>query len=87
MAWACSRSTAPLPASTALRAVAAGTDHVEVAARLAAGRVEIEPLSWSGSGDLVGFMRATALLVVPEDQAMVREGDLVEAILLPSLLA
>lgn len=55
--------------------------------RLAAGRVEIEPLSWSGSGDLVGFMRATALLVVPEDQAMVREGDLVEAILLPSLLA
>jgi len=55
--------------------------------RMEAGRVEVEPLSWSGSGDLVGFMRATALLVVPEDQSLVKEGELVEAILLPSLLA
>ena len=61
--------------------------HQPAVLRMAAGRVEVEPLSWSGSGDLVGFMRASALLIVPEDQAQVREGDLVETILLPSLLA
>lgn len=47
------------------------------------GRAEIEPVKWSGSGDLVGFMRANALLIVPENRASIAAGDLVEAILLP----
>jgi molybdopterin molybdotransferase len=51
--------------------------------RIVEGRAEIEPLRWSGSGDLIGFMRADSLLVIPEDRAAVATGDLVEAILLP----
>jgi len=47
------------------------------------GRAEVEPLKWSGSGDLVGFMRANALLVIPENRASIAAGELVETILLP----
>lgn len=43
----------------------------------------VEPLKWSGSGDLVGFMAANSLLVIPEEQAAVTPGELVEVILLP----
>jgi molybdopterin molybdotransferase len=46
------------------------------------GRAEVEPLKWSGSSDLVAFMNADCLIVVPEDRASVSEGDLVEIILL-----
>lgn len=46
------------------------------------GRVEAEPLKWSGSSDLVAFMRAEALIVVPEDCAGYAAGELVEVILL-----
>lgn len=46
------------------------------------GRAEVEPLKWSGSSDLVAFMNADCLIVVPEDHASVSEGDLVEVILL-----
>ena len=51
-------------------------------ARLAVreGRLEAEPLKWSGSSDLVAFMRADALIVVPEDRQGLNEGELVEVI-------
>jgi molybdenum cofactor synthesis domain-containing protein len=32
------------------------------------GRAEVEPLKWSGSSDLVSFMNADCLIVVPEDR-------------------
>jgi molybdopterin molybdotransferase len=44
------------------------------------GRIEAEPLKWSGSSDLVAFLRADALIVVPEDRASLEEGELVEII-------
>jgi molybdenum cofactor synthesis domain-containing protein len=44
------------------------------------GRAEVEPLKWSGSSDLVAFMKADCLIVVPEDRASVAESELVEAI-------
>jgi molybdenum cofactor synthesis domain-containing protein len=48
------------------------------------GRVEAEPLKWSGSSDLVAFMNAAILIVVPEDRSMIEAGELVEVILLSS---
>ena len=48
------------------------------------GRAEVEPLKWSGSSDLVAFMKADCLIVVPEDRASVAEGELVEVISLGS---
>ena len=45
-----------------------------------AGRAAVEPLKWSGSSDLVAFMSADCLIVVPEDRASVVEGELVEVI-------
>lgn len=47
------------------------------------GRAEVEPLKWSGSSDLVAFMNADCLIVVPEERDSYAEGELVEAILLP----
>ncbi|MDX2042652.1 MAG: molybdopterin molybdotransferase MoeA [Acidobacteriota bacterium] len=44
------------------------------------GRAEVEPLKWSGSSDLVAFMKADCLIVVPEDRASVGEGELIEVI-------
>lgn len=44
------------------------------------GRAEVEPLKWSGSSDLVAFMKADCLIVVPEDKAAMVEGELVEVI-------
>jgi len=44
------------------------------------GRAEAEPLKWSGSSDLVAFMRADCLIVVPEDRQGLNEGELVEVI-------
>jgi molybdenum cofactor synthesis domain-containing protein len=46
------------------------------------GRAEAEPLKWGGSSDLVAFMRADCLIVVPEDRQSLDEGELVEIILL-----
>jgi molybdenum cofactor synthesis domain-containing protein len=48
------------------------------------GRAEADPLKWSGSSDLVAFMRANALIVVPEDRQGLDEGELVEVIKLDS---
>jgi molybdenum cofactor synthesis domain-containing protein len=50
-----------------------------------AGRAMVEPLKWGGSSDLVAFMSANALIVVPEDVHEIAEGDLVEAMLLNKL--
>lgn len=44
------------------------------------GRALVEPLKWSGSSDLIAFMRANALIVVPEDRARLEEGELAELI-------
>ena len=57
--------------------------HQPARLRIVDGRAEVEPLKWSGSGDLVGFMRADALLVIPEEQSFVEAGELVDVILLP----
>jgi molybdenum cofactor synthesis domain-containing protein len=46
------------------------------------GRLNAEPLKWSGSSDLVAFMRAEALIVVPEERQKLDEGELAEVILL-----
>ena len=42
----------------------------------------VEPLKWGGSSDLVAFMRANALIVVPEDVHKITEGEPVEVIVL-----
>lgn len=42
------------------------------------GRSMVEPLKWGGSSDLVAFMRANALIVVPETVHHVEEGELVD---------
>ncbi len=44
------------------------------------GQIFAEPLRWSGSSDLVAFMRADALIVVPESRAQLEEGELAEVI-------
>jgi len=50
--------------------------------RIEDGRIEVEPLKWSGSSDLVAFMRADSLIVVPEDRDSLNEGELAEVIVL-----
>ncbi len=47
------------------------------------GRAAAEPLKWGGSSDLVAFMQADALIVVPEDRASLNAGELAEVIQLP----
>lgn len=47
------------------------------------GQARIEPLRWSGSGDLVGFMNANALIVIPEETSVVEAGQLTEIVLIP----
>jgi molybdopterin molybdotransferase len=42
----------------------------------------IEPLDWRGSGDIIGFARANATVIVPADRAFIAQGDEVEAMLL-----
>ncbi|MBL8206120.1 MAG: molybdopterin molybdotransferase MoeA [Blastocatellia bacterium] len=46
------------------------------------GVVEVEPLKWAGSSDVVAFMQADALIVIPEDRKGYDAGELVEVILL-----
>ncbi|MBS1809871.1 MAG: molybdopterin molybdotransferase MoeA [Acidobacteria bacterium] len=46
------------------------------------GRAEVEPLKWAGSSDVVAFMQADTLIVVPEDRKGYEAGELVEAVLL-----
>lgn len=43
----------------------------------------VDPLPWKGSGDIIGFSRADALLVFPSDRETLTRGAKVEALLLP----
>lgn len=47
------------------------------------GKWTIEPLGWKGSGDIVGFSRANATVIFPDDRDCMRRGEVVEAMLLP----
>ena len=46
------------------------------------GRAMAEPLKWGGSSDLVAFMEANAMIVVPEQIHEIGEGEPVDVILL-----
>jgi molybdenum cofactor synthesis domain-containing protein len=46
------------------------------------GRAMAEPLKWGGSSDLVAFMRANALIIVPEEVHEIAQGELVHVMLL-----
>jgi molybdopterin biosynthesis enzyme len=41
------------------------------------------PLKWAGSSDFVGFVRATALIVVPADTQVIEAGTKVRVMRLP----
>jgi molybdenum cofactor synthesis domain-containing protein len=49
------------------------------------GRALAEPLRWGGSSDLVAFMRANSLIIVPEDVHEVSAGEKVEVLVLGNL--
>jgi molybdopterin molybdotransferase len=46
------------------------------------GQTVVESLKWGGSSDLVAFMRANALIVVPEEEHEIAKGALAEVVLL-----
>jgi len=46
------------------------------------GQAMAESLKWGGSSDLVAFMKATALIIVPEDVHEIEAGELVDVMLL-----
>lgn len=46
------------------------------------GRAKAETLKWGGSSDLVAFMRANALIIVPEETHEIAEGETVEVMAL-----
>jgi molybdopterin molybdotransferase len=56
--------------------------HQPASLKIRNGRAEAEPLKSSGSSDLIAFMRADALIVVPENRTDIDEGELVEVIML-----
>ncbi|MBX3278608.1 MAG: molybdopterin molybdotransferase MoeA [Acidobacteria bacterium] len=58
--------------------------HQPARLRIDDGRAVADPLKWSGSSDLVAFVRAEALVVVPEDRERLEEGELAEIVLLGS---
>jgi molybdenum cofactor synthesis domain-containing protein len=49
------------------------------------GEARVESLRWSGSSDLVAFMRANALIVVPEETHEIEEGEAVAVLLLDKI--
>ncbi|MBM3792217.1 MAG: molybdopterin molybdotransferase MoeA, partial [Acidobacteria bacterium] len=46
-------------------------------------RWEIAPLTWQGSGDIIGFARGNATVVFPGDRERMSQGEIAEALLLP----
>lgn len=58
--------------------------HQPARLALSSGQAFAEPLKWSGSSDLVAFMHANALIVVPEDRKRLEKGELAEVISLNS---
>lgn len=67
-------------AARAVRGAPPRRSHQPAILSIRDGRVEAEPLKWSGSSDLVAFMRAEALIVVPEDRQSIDAGEIVEII-------
>ena len=49
------------------------------------GQAAAEPLRWGGSSDLVAFMRANSLIIVPEDTHAIEEGALVDVMVLRAI--
>ncbi|MDQ6653889.1 MAG: molybdopterin molybdotransferase MoeA [Acidobacteriota bacterium] len=47
------------------------------------GRLFATPLKWGGSSDFVGFVRATALIIVPSDTPAIEAGAKVQVVCLP----
>lgn len=52
--------------------------------RIKEGRAEAESLKWGGSSDLVAFMNANALIIVPEEVHDLKAGDRVDCLALDS---
>lgn len=50
--------------------------------RIKEGRAEAESLKWGGSSDLVAFMNANALIIVPEEVHDLKAGDFVDCLAL-----
>ncbi len=48
---------------------------------------KMEPLSWKGSADIIGFSRANAAVILPAECSVMSEGEIVEAMLLPDFFA
>jgi molybdopterin molybdotransferase len=48
-----------------------------------AGVLTAEPLKWGGSSDFVGFVRATSLIIVPQDARVLEAGARVRVVRLP----
>lgn len=44
------------------------------------GRAIVRSLKWAGSSDLVGFMNANALIVIPEEVHRIEKGDIVDVL-------
>jgi molybdenum cofactor synthesis domain-containing protein len=49
------------------------------------GRAFVAPLKWGGSSDLVAFMRANALIMVPEGVRLIEVGQLCQVLLIPQM--
>jgi molybdenum cofactor synthesis domain-containing protein len=49
------------------------------------GRALVTPLKWGGSSDLVAFMNANALIIVPEETHEIAQGGLVDTVLLQGM--
>lgn len=49
----------------------------------AEGTLTAHPLKWGGSSDFVGFVRATSLIIVPQDTGVVEAGSRVRIVSLP----
>ncbi|MGA2263417.1 MAG: gephyrin-like molybdotransferase Glp [Acidobacteriota bacterium] len=44
---------------------------------------KVSPLPWKGSGDIIGFSRANALVIFPGERNLMASGERAEALLLP----
>jgi molybdopterin molybdotransferase len=78
----------PLPATTraflmrAISDTSSRRSYLPARLFISDGQAQVEPLKWSGSSDLVAFVRANALIIVREDIHAIEAGELVEVILL-----
>jgi len=49
------------------------------------GEAEVQPLPWGGSSDLVAFVRANSLIIVPEGVPSIKKGGPCKALALPNV--